>query len=80
MLDPESFIIGQKCALETSCWSIRMLYELKIIDFSVFDRIVQELKRQAEEIDWMGENIIDKKIGAIDRVEKCVKEVYEKCH
>lgn len=33
MLDPESFIGGEKCALENSCWSIRMLYELKIIDF-----------------------------------------------
>lgn len=77
MLDPESFIGGEKCALENSCWSIRMLYELKIIDFSVFDRIVQELKRQAKEIDWMSENINEKSVGALERVNKCFKECYE---
>lgn len=80
MLEPESFISGEKCALENTCWSIRMLFELRIIDFSIFDRIVDELKSQAKEIDWMGENILDKKIGAMDRVEKCVKEVYDQCH
>lgn len=80
MLEPDSFLSGEKCALENTCGSIRMLYELKIIDFSIFDRIVDELKSQAKEIDWMGENILDKKIGAMDRVEKCVKEVYDQCH
>lgn len=79
MLDPESFINGEKCALENTCYSIVMLYELRIIDFSIFDRIIDELKRQAKELDWMGESIIDKKIGAVNRIEKCVKEVYDRC-